>query len=466
MIAKYSKSINNLFVALIFLFCLCIPLFVYLEKYRGILFLFVIPVFFIFLPRFKKSIIFFFVLFLFTNFHFDPVYKIQFITFVCYFAFLIYLTNPTSEIFNSLNIPRTVLIAGLILLISIFTSAMVSQFVSVLSIYHAYLFFTFLSASFIVFKLTKSVDDEIRYLNYFKIGVFVSCCIIILQILVTGNLRSVGLAGFPIMDFIIVALIFIVFYNYLLTKAIKFDYLVFSIIFIVFITTQSRFAWFGFLLSFIYGLLILFKFSRGSLDKLKKSFFSLVLLFSVSILLVFISGLDKVIFSRVLNINFDFFSSFEEGAVVTNSLESRILIWLTAYETFIHNPIFGVGYLMFGEISESYNILPQILFDNYVATLDAHTTFLNFLVETGVVGLMCFLAYVISIFVFSFKALKLAKTKAQLDVSIIMNILVFFVIVHSIYSGAFTYGTNAYLMHYIFGLTIANFCILKNANLY
>ncbi len=116
---------------------------------------------------------------------------------------------------------------------------------------------------------------------------------------------------------------------------------------------------------------------------------------------------------------------------------------------------------MFSEVSENYNTLPVYLYNIFVRDLDAHTTYLNILCETGILGLISFLLYFFSIFSFSIKAIKLSIDTKVFDISIILNILVFFVLIHSVYSGAFTYGANAYFMHFLFGIVISNYYILQ-----
>jgi len=231
---------------------------------------------------------------------------------------------------------------------------------------------------------------------------------------------------------------------------------------IILITTQSRFAWLGFILSLLYGIILCYTKSGEVKKFLKKRMPLLIILSLVLGGIIFIFGLNNIIFKRFTEIDFNFFSKEDDKVMVANSLETRLLIWIVAYNAFIQNPITGVGYMMFSEVSEHYNVVPQMLFDDYVYGLDAHTTFFNFLVETGIIGLSTFLIFVSTIFILSFKSIGLSREYNDKSNSIILNILVFFIIVQSIYSGAFTFGQNAFSMYIIFGITLGNYVLLKN----
>ncbi|MBX7045691.1 MAG: O-antigen ligase family protein [Ignavibacteria bacterium] len=301
-----------------------------------------------------------------------------------------------------------------------------------------------------------------RYLRYFVGGVTVSCILILFEIIITGKLRAVGLVGFPIMDFLVVSFIIIVFYYFIFNNS--YSILLWSVLLVntcVLITTQSRFAWFGLVISIIYGLIISVKKDPNTL-KLIKSKLSWAMLGGVFLVAaLIILGLDKIFIARFSDLSLDLFQGTSEGDLVSNSLESRILIWIVAYNVFIDNLWTGVGYLMFSEITSNYNIYPDFIFENFVEKLDAHTTYFNILAETGIVGFTAFISYFITIFIYSYKAINISYNRFSKKISIILNILVFFILIHSIYSGAFTFGTNAYLMHFIFGVTIFNYVFLK-----
>jgi O-antigen ligase len=283
-----------------------------------------------------------------------------------------------------------------------------------------------------------------------------------MDIIHTGNFRALGFIGYAIMDFTPLVLLFYIFRNYLFVTANLYIYVTSFLLFLLTIFHQSRFAWLGFIITLTYGIVISMKYFPEVKLVLRKRSSVLIIVILIFFGFLFVSGYSSLIFSRVSEINFEFFQGTpEEGQFVSNSLESRLLIWITAFNVFIKQPFFGVGYFMFPIISDQYNILPAIVFRMYVEGLDAHTTYFNYLVETGIFGFISFLSLVIYMFAISFRSIKLSICTEQRRLSLILNIYCFFVMSHSIYSGAFTFGLNSYHMWLMYSLVVVNYVMVK-----
>ena len=438
---------------------------VILELYSFAVVVFSVPFIIYALYYFEPNVKYYFVTSLFFSSYFYWPLRIQPSLLVSVFIILIFLSNPSHSIFNNLKLPRYAKYLGTILVVYIFISSFLSPHFGIQAFYFSLLFCIFMSASYVFYRLITSTDDISKILDYFIVLTFISGIIIIIRILMTGKLRSLGLAGFAIMDFAVISLVILIFKDFLLGKPNKRSVLYLTIIFIILITTQSRFAWLGFLLTMIYGSIISGFYSQNAKELLRKRIPQIIMVFVALISLLFVSGLGSVFIGRLTEINFSFFQN-EEGMMVTNSLESRILIWIVAYNAFLSHPITGIGYLMFSEVSEQYNVLPLFAYRIFVEGLDAHTTYFNILTETGIIGFVLFLSYIITVFTFSIKAIKISLLNSEKNISIILTSLVFFFMVHSIYSGAFTFSQSAYLMHYIFGITLANYSLLRQKLLY
>ncbi len=181
---------------------------------------------------------------------------------------------------------------------------------------------------------------------------------------------------------------------------------------------------------------------------LKKKFPVIILVILLSVGSLFAIGLDKIITTRISEVSFEFFQSTDlpSDQHVSNSLEARILIWITAYNTFLQHPITGVGYFMFLEVSENYNVFPDFIYDLYIAKCDAHTTYFNFLVDTGILGLSAFLIFSITIFIISFKSIKISPPENK-TISIVLNVLMFHMIFNSIYAGSYNLVPSAFFFY-------------------
>lgn len=430
------------------------------ENYNLGIFVFLIPFLFFALLFFESNIKYYFVTSLFfANYFYWPL-RIQMSLLFGILMILIFLTNSQNSIFNNLKLPKAAKYLGSTLVLYIFVSSFLSPHFSISAFYYSLLFCIFISTSYVVYRLITSTDDINKIMQYFTILTVISGIIIIIRIVMTGKIRSLGIAGFAIMDYIVISLVILIFRDFLLGKQNKKSILYLTVIFIIFITTQSRFAWLGFLLTMIYGSIISGFYSQNAKELLRKKVPQIIIIFVILISLLFVTGLGSVFIGRLTEINFSFFQN-EEGLMVTNSMESRILIWIVALNTFLSHPVTGIGYLMFSEVSEQYNVLPLLAYQIFVENLDAHTTYFNILCETGIIGFVFFLSYIITVFTISIKAIKISLSNSKKNTSIILNLLVFFFMVHSIYSGAYTFGQGAFVMHFIFGITLANYSLLK-----
>ena len=440
------------------LLLICI-FFIISEKYFYALFVFTIPLIIACAIKFHLYYKEIFVCSLFVGMYFQWSFRIQIGLLILYAIIFFYITNFDSGFFNKFVLPKKIKYSAIVLIIAVYLSSILTPHRSFFSVYYATIFMNYIFLSYIFFRSVKTVNEIDNLLYLFVRLSFFSGIIIIVQIYLTGYLRSTGTVGAFIMDFSAIALLLILYRNYLLTKLTKNTIFYTIIIFTILITTQSRFAWFGFTVTFIYGLIICSIYSPEAKAIIKKRFSVFVFAFIISIGLLFVSGLGRILFDRFSDVNVSFFQN--EKGPVSNSIESRILIWIVAANAFWHNPISGVGYLMFSETSSNYNILPDFLFNIFVKDLDAHTTLFNIICETGVIGLVSFVTYFTFIFRYSLKAVKIAREKEEIKISILLNLVVFFICFHSIYSGAFTFGTTALFMHMVFGLAIGNYYLLS-----
>lgn len=422
---------------------------------------FLLPFLIISLDYLSEYLFFYLIASLFVSFSLQHTVNLLFCQLVAAFCSFYFITNAETRLFNSFKLPRSIKISGFLIIGAVILSSITTIYLSKISVFFALQFIIWILLSYTVFRYIKNTNEAESLINFFTIGVSVSAIIIILQILFTGVIRSVGIAGFAIMDFSACALLIILLNYVILGKAGLFGYTQLFLVSIILISTLSRFAWLSFVLSLLYAVIISFIYSSQS-RKLLKTYLPSATLAAFFILgIAIVGGLHNLILDRFGDVSLNLFQSDSGQFTVTNSLETRLLIWLVALKAFLANPWTGIGYMMFHRVNEDYNFLPQALFDGVVRGNDAHTTFLNFLVETGIVGFVCFLIYIITVYNLSLKSIKLSSTLQETRISIILNALVFFIFVNSIYSGAYTFGQNAIFMHIIFGIAIGNYVYIK-----
>lgn len=373
-----------------------------------------------------------------------------------------YITYKNENIFNNLKVPSLIKISSGFLIISVFISGLLTPYSSFFTIYYSFIFLLFFVTAYVIFKSITEFEKIKKILKAFIVGTFIAGVTKVIAMINTGFLRALGSAEYYYMEFTPIALILIFFLYYIGGKP-DFKIIFISIfLFLTMIADQSRFAWLGLILSLTYGMIISFILSPEIKLYLKKKFPVIILVVVISIGLLFAVGLHKIITTRISEVNLELFQSVDkpEDQHISNSLESRVLIWITAYNTFLQHPVTGVGYFMFLEVSENYNVFPDFIYDLYIAKCDAHTTYFNFLVDTGILGLSAFLIFSIIIFVLSFKAIKLSSPENK-TISILLNVLMFHMLFNSIYAGSYNLVPSAFLFYSISASVIANYLLLK-----
>jgi len=465
-----KSYINDRVIRKLFLFCsvfiiILIPASLFLGNYKILVLLIGIPLIFLLFIYFDKFVVYYFIFSLFINFYFygSPL-NLQIINLVSYALIFFFIINKDSNLFNHFKLPSKIKITATLLIISVVASSILSPFISPRSLYFAYLFLTFIVTSYLIFRSIKDGDTTKNYIEFYLIANFICALIIIAQILFTSEIRSVGFSGFSYFGLVMNSFLIIFFRDLILGKP-NLKHIFFILIFTVtIVANQSRFAWFGIIISIIYGLLICLKYEKDSVKFLKQKLFVISFLVIVGIVIIFSTGLSSIFSSRISELDINLFESDPGEQVISNSLETRVLIWTVAAKALLENPTTGVGYQMFPTISENYNFYPDIIYVLFIKDLDAHSTMVNILAETGIFGFVCFVLYISVICKYSFKAIKIAEDNADRKISIVLNILLFLLVSSCVYSGAYTFGQNAFEMHFLFGVTIGNYLVIKNKN--
>ncbi|MDD4878945.1 MAG: O-antigen ligase family protein [Candidatus Omnitrophica bacterium] len=139
------------------------------------------------------------------------------------------------------------------------------------------------------------------------------------------------------------------------------------------VLTFSRGAWLGFLAGFLF-LLIFTGWRR---------------LVAVLIILVLLASLTALIAPPPIKAQIDYFSKLGSDA----SSVDRLIIWKTGWRMFLDKPVFGHGLNTFMSVFEKYR--PP----DYSEIVYAHNCFLQIAAETGIIGLLVFLWFCVSVFI-------------------------------------------------------------------
>ncbi len=140
-------------------------------------------------------------------------------------------------------------------------------------------------------------------------------------------------------------------------------------------------------LMFISGIAVVLTLSRGGVVAILAGLFATFFIANAKSKLKIIAIFSGFAFLTVLVVlsNYDFFSLFIEKRM--NGLESgggRFEVWGNALELFYKKPLFGYGIFSFVDLSNNF----------YGIAKYAHNTYLEVLVETGLVGFFIFLFFI------------------------------------------------------------------------
>lgn len=164
-------------------------------------------------------------------------------------------------------------------------------------------------------------------------------------------------------------------------KKIKFIYLFVSVICLIgLFLTKSRGSYVGFAVALVAAIWLNFR-------SIKKFLITISIFIGASLPIIFLTG----IFKRILQI-----FKFTQDISTAYTTVIRIELWKKAWYLFSKSPIFGIGFGRFNDV-ESFNyyrlkgfsgILSLYTDSNYVSgASNAHNSYLQFLAETGIIGL-------------------------------------------------------------------------------
>jgi len=147
---------------------------------------------------------------------------------------------------------------------------------------------------------------------------------------------------------------------------------------------------------------------------------------------------------------------FTEHGLVPNSLVSRLLIWDTALNTFLENPVTGVGVYGFAESSREYSRLPTLYYRNFVQYLSPHQTFLAVLAETGIIGAVGFAVFFFSLIRIAFRSVREAASTRGKRYAFVCAMAVTYCGISMFVTDAWLWGRQIILLGIVAGLMVAN----------
>lgn len=144
-----------------------------------------------------------------------------------------------------------------------------------------------------------------------------------------------------------------------------------------------------------------------------------------------------------------------------SSLVTRFFIWQTAFHGFLAHPIIGIGFYAFPSSSKLYSTLDPRVYRTFVEGLTPHLTYITMLCETGIIGIIGFLIYLVSTLKSAKRILLNSTTKEGLLYSSLALWSLVYVYLSMGVTDAWLCGHGLMLWGFVLGLSTANRKIFK-----
>lgn len=282
---------------------------------------------------------------------------------------------------------------------------------------------------------------------------------------ITEGGRKFGFMGVTYVDFVCIAILILfgiaLYYRKFILNSIL--VLFFSVSFFY---TQTRSTMLALLAALIVGLAFIYINSEKFFFKksvLLKYFLAAAL--CLTVIFIFITSFQPETAQRFSELSSgNAINLVDEKSFGQSSIITRVLIWYTALNAIKAHPIIGIGAYSFPFESFYYNTLPSDLFKLFVNGLTPHITYLAVLTETGIIGLVGFLLFLISTIAMPLRAFFNARAENQKYFSFGILLVQIYIACSMFVSDAWLWGQCGMLWSLVLGISLANYKIIVRSN--
>lgn len=308
----------------------------------------------------------------------------------------------------------------------------------------------------------ERIEQVKKIILVYLTGAALSSIYLIIEGIFIGK-RVFGFSGVMFVDLVGIAIV-ISYSFFLLSKNRKMFWGILSLTLLVaLIFTQTRNAWVS-TGSVLILLSIQYMFNSKLLNSLRRKAIRKVVLITsvITISILALYFIDPNVFHRVSETKKQTTTEMAKSIYDVGSLTTRYFIWDTAINAFVQNPITGVGYLSFRFISFKYSRWDPFIYDLFVRDLPPHTTVLAILAETGIIGAVGFIIFMVSLLNFFKTNMKRSVTNDQKLYSFIAFWCLIYVSISMVMTDAWLWGTLHMLLAILIGISVA---LRRNINL-
>jgi O-antigen ligase len=444
---KYNFSFSFLFV-----FLIVAGLIVTLQLSSAIAVIILLSVVLLFFLSFNFYLLFeFIILTIFTPYIFT-IHQVVFFSLFLILSFLLnFKINRGKKYYNPILLP---------LFIYIFLAS-ISLYNAPMNIYTFMEYANLVSIFLLVFLVPivyykrESIN---KFFYLFISAIFLHSIFIILQGLLTRE-RSFGFLGVYFVDLAGLGVLYSIiyfFYNHNYKKVIFGS--LFTVILVALVFSQTRNAWLSTLFTLVF--LLTFLLIKGNKFNIKRltilKFIGIFSLISIIIFFVIIQDLNINVGKRLDEKTQKVNVTDNPNSLGENSILSRMLIWHTAINAFSEKPFFGIGTYTFKYTSKNYYTIPKPFFKQYVEHRTPHVTYLEVLVESGIIGFIGFLFFLFSVIKLTIKSVRYKLDKKLIPQTLLIMVSIVYITFSMFMTEAWLYGQYIVWFGIIIGLLIVN----------
>ncbi len=317
----------------------------------------------------------------------------------------------------------------------------------------------FLISTFFLVHFFKEIKAIYNFVIAFVILCFFNALNVIYLTILSGK-REFGFTGVIFVDYVCISILILtvlLIYNDTYKKKWIFGLLLVMTLGLLF--TQTRSVIFALILTFITFFIFVSREKKimeifAKRINYGKIFFQI--LFSSIFLMLTILIINPVPLNRFSEISTNSEVKFENvEEFSSNTIITRALIWMTAFNAIKVHPYIGIGIYSFPFTSQLYSDLPDVLYKTYVEGLSPHITYLAILTETGLVGLIGFIILIWSIILYSYNSIYLSREKEEIVIALILFAIQLYIAFSMVITDSWLWGHQLVLWGVIISIHIA-----------
>jgi O-antigen ligase len=157
------------------------------------------------------------------------------------------------------------------------------------------------------------------------------------------------------------------------------------------------------------------------------------------------------------------FEELSEGAS-KGTILLRVSLWKAAWQSFLLNPLTGIGVGNFRIIDD---LLPQLKFDPvryYLVGTSFHNVFLHYLAETGIIGALALLFLAYKILSSGYRNFNRTIQSSDLTMAMVSYVSAFIIFITIFYMRVWTWGQEGYMLAFLLAIIGRQFNELKYKN--